>query len=194
MLSLSCFKSCIALLLCVAPIATHAQAPPSTRPAGVLDHVVKDIDGKDVDLSTFKGKAVLIVNVASKCGFTRQYAGLEKLYTERKDAGLVVIGFPANNFNGQEPGTDQEIKQFCSVTYGVTFPMMSKISVKGEDKAPLYRFLTEPETAGQYAGEITWNFNKLLVDREGKVIARFPSNVAPDSSELLAAIDKAIGK
>ncbi len=165
---------------------------PTTRPASALDHVVKDIDGKDVDLAQYRGKVVLIVNVASRCGYTKQYAGLEKLYEAHKDAGLVLIGFPANNFGGQEPGTDAEIKQFCTGTYHVSFPMMSKISVKGDDKAPVYKFLTGKETAGEFAGEIGWNFNKFLLDKSGKIIARFESKVAPDSKELTDAIEKAL--
>lgn len=182
------------LLLCIGPMTVRGDSTPTTKPASALDHVVKDIDGKDVDLSAFKGKVVLIVNVASKCGYTKQYAGLEKLYETHKDAGLVLIGFPANNFNGQEPGTDAEIKSFCSLTYGVTFPMMSKISVKGDDKAPIYQFLTEPETAGEFAGEIGWNFTKFLLGRDGKIAARFGSKVAPESPELVEAIEKALAQ
>lgn len=182
----------ILALLC-GPNLVHGDGP-ATRPASALDYTVKDIDGKDVDLSAYKGKVVLIINVASKCGFTKQYGGLEKLYEQHKDAGLVLIGFPANNFNSQEPGTDEEIKTFCTSKYGVTFPMMSKISVKGDDKSPVYKFLTEPETAGEFAGEIKWNFNKFLLDRSGKIIARFDSKVAPDSAELTSAIEKALAE
>jgi glutathione peroxidase len=178
-----------ALLPCVALLSgAGADTTSTTQPASALDHTVTDIDGNEVDLARYKGKTVLIVNVASKCGFTKQYAGLEKLYQEHKDAGLVVLGFPANNFNGQEPGSDEEIKSFCSDTYGVTFPMMSKISVKGTDKAPLYRYLTESSTAGEFAGEITWNFNKFLIGKDGKIIARFASNVAPEDPKLVEAV------
>src|SRR6266699_1405352 len=127
---------------------------------GPLDFTVKDIDGKDVKLADYKGKVVLIVNVASRCGNTPQYAGLEKIYEKYKDKGLIVIGFPANNFLAQEPGTDEQIKAFCTSKYNVAFPMMSKISVKGDDKAPLYKFLTEKETAGDFAGDVEWNFGK----------------------------------
>lgn len=183
---------CVLILaLLGGPRLVHGDGP-TTRPASALDFTVKDIDGNDVDLSAYKGKVVLIINVASKCGFTKQYGGLEKLYEEHKDAGLVLIGFPANNFNEQEPGTDEEIKTFCTSKYGVTFPMMSKISVKGDDKAPVYQFLTEPDTAGEFAGEIKWNFNKFLLDRSGKIIARYDSKVAPDSAELTGAIETAL--
>jgi glutathione peroxidase len=194
-----CFSIVMALCVLVLTfglLAIDAQGDttPTTKPATALAFVVKDIDGKDVDLSTYKGKVVLIVNVASKCGFTKQYAGLEKLYEEHEDAGLVVIGFPANNFNGQEPGSEDQIKSFCSTTYGVTFPMMSKISVKGDDKAPLYRYLTEPATAGEFAGEIGWNFNKFLIDKDGKIAARFPSDVTPGDPKLIEAITAALAK
>src|SRR3954469_18937197 len=125
---------------------SNVIAEPTTQPSGgktALDYVVKDIDGKDVNLSDYKGKVVMIVNVASKCGLTPQYKDLEALYEQNKDRGFVILGFPANNFNGQEPGDNGQIKEFCSAKYNVTFPMMSKISVKGADKAPLYQFLTE---------------------------------------------------
>ncbi len=158
----------------------------------IYDFVVKDIDGNDVKLEEFKGKVMLIVNVASKCGFTPQYEGLQKIYEQYKDKGLAVLGFPANNFLNQEPGTNQEIKQFCSLNYNVTFPMFSKISVKGKDIAPLYRYLTSKETNPQFAGEISWNFNKFLVDRSGNIVARFGSRTKPESDELVQAIEKAL--
>ncbi len=156
----------------------------------IYDFVVKDIDGKDVKLEQFKGKAILIVNVASKCGFTSQYEGLQKIYSRYQEQGFVILGFPANNFLGQEPGTNEEIKQFCSLTYNVTFPMFSKISVKGKDIAPLYKFLTEKETNPEFAGNISWNFNKFLVDRDGKIVARFGSRSKPESEEVIQAIEK----
>ena len=157
-----------------------------------LDFKVKTIDGKEQDLSAYKGKVVLMVNVASKCGLTPQYKGLEALYEKYKDQGFVIIGFPANNFGAQEPGTNEEIKQFCTAKYNVTFPMMSKISVKGEDKHPLYKFLTEGKAGEDFAGDIEWNFAKFLVDRNGNVIARFASKTTPDSPQLTAAIEKAL--
>jgi glutathione peroxidase len=164
----------------------------TTRPATPLDFTVKDIDGKDYDLGQLKGKVVMFVNVASKCGFTPQYEGLEKIYEKYKDQGFVIVGFPANNFKSQEPGTNEEIKQFCSSKYHVTFPMMSKISVKGEDIHPLYKFLTEEPTAGEFKGEIGWNFTKFLIDRNGTVYARFASKTKPEDDALTAAIEKGL--
>jgi glutathione peroxidase len=155
-------------------------------PASPLDFTVKDIDGNDYNLAQLKGKVVMLVNVASRCGYTKQYTGLQKLYDEKKDSGLVIVGFPANNFKGQEPGTNEEIKTFCNSKYGVTFPMMSKISVKGDDQHPLYKMLTTEK------GEVTWNFNKFLVGRDGKVIEHFDSKVTPDSEQLNKAVDEAL--
>ena len=158
----------------------------------IYDFTMKDIDGKEVSLSAFRGKVLLVVNVASKCGFTRQYAGLEKLYNTHADKGLVVLGFPANNFMGQEPGTEAEIKSFCALNYGVTFPMFSKISVKGKDIHPLYAFLTSKETNPEHGGAISWNFNKFLIGRDGRILARYGSRTEPDDPELAAAIATAL--
>ena len=149
------------------------------------------IDGQPAPLSAWKGKVLLLVNVASKCGYTPQYKALESTYESYKDRGLVIVGFPANNFGGQEPGSNEEIRTFCSRTYNVQFPMMSKVSVKGEDQAPLYGFLTK-EANPATAGDIKWNFTKFLVNREGKVVARFEPAVTPDSPEMKAAIEKAL--
>jgi glutathione peroxidase len=169
-----------------------AASSATTQQSSALDFKVKDIDGKEVNLADYKGKVVLIVNVASKCGFTPQYAGLEKLYEEKKDQGFVIIGFPANNFKSQEPGTDAQIKEFCTGKYNVTFPIMSKISVKGDDKAAIYKYLTEQPSAGDFAGDITWNFNKYLIDRNGQIMARFASPTKPSDPSLVAAVDKAL--
>ncbi|HEV8040948.1 MAG TPA: glutathione peroxidase [Bryobacteraceae bacterium] len=155
--------------------------------SSVYDFTLNSIDGQAAPLAAYKGKVLLLVNVASKCGFTPQYKGLEAVYEKYKDQGLVVIGFPANNFMAQEPGTNEEIKTFCSRTYNVSFPMYSKISVKGDDKAPLYQFLTE-----QKGGDIKWNFTKFLVGRDGTIVARFEPKVTPDSPEVVAAIEKAL--
>jgi glutathione peroxidase len=155
--------------------------------SSVHEFTLNSIEGKPAPLSAYQGKVVLIVNVASRCGFTPQYAGLEALYERYKDRGFVILGFPANNFGGQEPGTNEEIKTFCSTKYNVTFPMYSKISVKGDDKAPLYQFLTDAT-----GSEIQWNFTKFLVDKSGKVVARFESKVTPDSPDVAAAIEKAL--
>lgn len=160
--------------------------------SSIYNFTVTDIDGNNVKLSEYQGKTLLIVNVASKCGNTPQYEGLQKIYEEYKEMGLMVLGFPANNFGSQEPGTNEEIKEFCSLNYGVTFPMFSKISVKGEDIHPLYQYLTSEESNPEFAGEISWNFNKFLVDPSGKVVARFGSKEKPESKEILAAIEMAL--
>lgn len=156
----------------------------------VLDFKMRDIDGNDVKLQKYKGKVLMIVNTASKCGYTPQYESMQATYDKYKDKGFVILGFPANNFGGQEPGTEAEIKEFCTSKYKVTFPMFAKISVKGEDQDPLYKYLTSAETNPQFAGDIKWNFNKFLVDRKGNVVARFDSKVTPDSPEVTAAIEK----
>lgn len=158
----------------------------------IYDFTMRDIDGKDVSLSAFQGKVLLIVNVASKCGFTGQYEGLEKLYKAHKDQGLVVLGFPSNDFLGQEPGTEAEIKRFCTLTYGVTFPMFAKIPVKGKDIHPLYAFLTSKETNPKFGGAISWNFNKFLIGRDGVIVGRFGSRTQPDDKELVEAADQAL--
>jgi len=153
----------------------------------VHEFEVKNIDGQAVSLAGYKGKVVLFVNVASRCGYTPQYSGLESLYKKYKDQGFVIVGVPANNFGGQEPGTDADIKQFCTRTYNVTFPMLSKVSVKGGDMTPLYAYLTAAK-----GGDVKWNFTKFLVGKDGKVIDRFEPGVAPESPELAAAIQKAL--
>ena len=160
----------------------------------IYDFTIKSIDGQPVSLGSYSGKVVLLVNVASKCGFTPQYAGLEAVYEKYKDKGLVIVGVPANNFMQQEPGTNDEIKKFCSNKYNVTFPMMSKVSVLGDDKTPLYQFLTGKDTDPQYAGDIKWNFTKFLFDRSGKPVARFEPATTPDSPEVTAAIEAALAK
>jgi glutathione peroxidase len=158
----------------------------------VLEFTMKNIDGKDVKLDEYRGKVLLIVNVASKCGYTPQYEGLEAIYRKYKDQGLIVMGFPANNFLGQEPGTNEEIKTFCKTRYDVTFPMFSKISVKGDDIHPLFRFLTSKETNPEFSGDISWNFNKFLVDRTGKVVDRFATGEKPESEKIALALEKTL--
>jgi glutathione peroxidase len=160
--------------------------------SNVYEFTMNSIDGQPMPLQNFHGKVMLIVNVASKCGFTPQYEGLEAVYEKYKDQGFVIVGFPANNFMAQEPGTNEEIKTFCSTKYNVKFPLYSKISVKGDDKAPLYQFLTDTNANPKTGGEIKWNFTKFLVDRNGKVIARFESPVKPESPEVTTAIEKAL--
>lgn len=160
----------------------------------IYDFTMRDIDGHDVPLSSYKGKVVLVVNVASRCGFTPQYAGLEKLYETYKGRGLVILGFPANNFLRQEPGTDEEIKTFCTTKYHVTFPMFSKISVKGRDQHPLYAFLTDTHANPTVNGKISWNFNKFLIGRDGRVIRQFGSRAKPESKDVVAAIEAALAE
>ena len=160
--------------------------------SSVYDFSMNSLEGKPMPLADFKGKVMLLVNVASRCAYTPQYDGLEALYEKYKAQGLVVVGFPANNFGGQEPGTNAAIKDFCERTYHVKFPMYSKTSVKGGDKTPLYQFLTSGAANPSTGGEIQWNFTKFLVDRSGKVIQRFEPDVEPQSREVVAAIEKAL--
>jgi glutathione peroxidase len=155
----------------------------------IYDFTLPSIDGKPMPLSDFKGKVILMVNVASQCGYTPQYTALEALYEKYKDEGFVILGFPANNFGAQEPGTNEEIKTFCSRKYSVSFPLYSKISVKGADQAPLYEFLTHQKVSS-IGGEIKWNFTKFLVDRDGHVVQRFEPAVTPDSKDVVDAIEK----
>ena len=166
---------------------------PYKEERNMYSFVMNDIDGTPVSLSTYRGKVLMIVNVASKCGATPQYAKLQEIYQKYKGNGFVILGFPANNFGSQEPGSNEEIKNFCTLEYRVTFPMFSKILVKGEDMHPLYKFLTEEDTDPDFAGEITWNFNKFLVGRDGNILARFATKIEPDNPEVLNAIEQAIG-
>ncbi len=154
------------------------------------DFMVRTIDGGELDLASLQGKVVLVVNVASRCGFTPQYEGLQALHAELAPRGLVVLGVPANEFGAQEPGTDAEIQTFCDTRYHVTFPMLSKLVVKGDGQHPLFAWLT---AQGADAGEIRWNFEKFLVGRDGAVLSRFGSRVAPGSAELRSAIEAALG-
>jgi glutathione peroxidase len=153
----------------------------------IYDFTMNSIDGSPTPLSAYKGKVVLVVNVASQCGFTPQYAGLEAVYTKYKDQGFAILGFPANNFGAQEPGTNTEIKQFCTRKYSVDFPMFAKSDVKGEGQSPLYHYLTSAK-----GGDIKWNFTKFLIGRDGTILARFESAVKPDSEEVTAAIEQAL--
>lgn len=157
------------------------------RAETVYQYELNSINGENISLSDYEGDLLLIVNTASECGFTPQYEGLQELYESYSDQGFKVLGFPANNFGGQEPGTDEEIAQFCELNYGVSFPMFSKVSVKGEDQHPLFSYLTSADNP-DFTGEISWNFEKFLVDRNGNVVRRFKSNVEPMSDELTSAI------
>jgi glutathione peroxidase len=160
----------------------------------IYDFTLNSIDGQPTPLSSFRGMIVLLVNVASRCGYTPQYTSLESIYEKYKGRGFVIVGIPANNFGGQEPGSNQEIKTFCTAKYHVTFPMMAKVSVKGGDITPLYQFLTDKNTHPNTGGEIGWNFTKFLVGPDGKVLARFDSAVEPDSPQVTAAIEKALAE
>ncbi len=159
----------------------------------VHDFKVTNIEGKEVDLSAYKGKVLLIVNVASKCGATKQYDPLQALHAKYAGKGFVVLGFPANNFGGQEPGSDEEIAEFCTTKYSVDFPLFSKVSVKGEDKAPLFSYLTGAENPDKQ-GDIGWNFEKFLVGKDGKLIRRFPTKTSPEDQDLVAAVEKALAE
>lgn len=160
----------------------------------IYDYTLNSIDGQSTPLSTFKGKVVMLVNVASRCGYTPQYAGLESLYEKYKSQGFVIVGIPANNFMSQEPGTNGEIKTFCRSKYNVQFPMMAKVSVAGADKAPLYQYLTSEEKNPKTGGEIKWNFTKFLVDRDGKIVARFEPATTPEDPYVSAAVQQALAK
>ena len=162
--------------------------------AGPLDFKMDGIDGKEVDLGQYKGKVVLLVNVASECGYTPQYKGLQELYDTYGKAGLVVVGVPSNDFGKQEPGTNDEILKFCQSRYKVTFPLMAKAVVKGDGKVPLYKFLTEKETNPKFPGEVGWNFEKFLINRKGEVVGRFGPAVEPSSDELVKAIKTELDK
>jgi glutathione peroxidase len=184
-------KSSLLALICVT-LGLAGASVFAAPPKSVYDFTLKSIDGQPASLSEYHGKVLLLVNVASRCGFTHQYTALESMYEKYKDRGLVIVGIPANNFMGQEPGTNEEIKTFCTKNYNVSFPMMSKISVKGDDKTPLYQFLTAKETDPKFGGEIQWNFTKFLFDRNGNPVARFEPAVEPDSPEVTAAIESAL--
>jgi len=158
----------------------------------VHDFTLNSIDGQAAPLAAYKGKVVLLVNVASRCGFTPQYSALESTYEKYKDRGFVIVGIPANNFGAQEPGTNEEIKTFCKTKYSVSFPMMAKVSVKGEGITPLYQFLTDTATNPRTGGEIKWNFTKFLIGPDGRVVARFEPDVTPDSPQVTSAIEKAL--
>lgn len=176
------------ILFCLFFCAAAVMAADKT----FYDFTLNSIDGQPAPLAAYKGKLVLLVNVASRCGYTPQYAALESVYEKYKDRGLVIVGIPANNFGAQEPGSNQEIKTFCSSKYHVTFPMMAKVSVKGDDITPLYQFLTDKSSHPQTGGEIQWNFTKFLIGPDGRVITRFEPEITPDSPQVTSAIEKAL--
>lgn len=167
---------------------TDKKVPP------VLNFKMKKLDGKEVDLSGYQGKVVLMVNVASRCGLTPQYKELEGLHEKFSEKGLAVLGFPANEFGAQEPGTDLEIAAFCKDNYDVKFDMFSKVVVKGDGQCPLYKYLTSKETDPKFAGDISWNFEKFLIGRNGEIVKRFAPKVKPDSEEVVKAIEAELAK
>lgn len=158
------------------------------RTDNIYQYELNSIDGEIISLEAYQGEVLLIVNTASECGYTRQYAGLQEIFDEYEEQGFKVLGFPANNFGGQEPGSDEEIAVFCEVNFGVSFPLFSKVSVKGEDQHPLFNMLTTTDNP-DYTGEIGWNFEKFLIDREGNLVRRFKSNVEPGSEAVTSAIE-----
>lgn len=186
----------VVIVLTILIMAPGQSAPKKTKPVvpPVLNFTMKDIDGKRVHLAKYSGKVIMIVNTASLCGNTPQYAGLQKLYDKYKDKGFVVLGFPSNDFNQQEPGTNKEIKAFCALNYSVKFPMFSKIVVKGKGQAPLYQYLTSPKTNPKFSGEIEWNFAKFLISRKGEIVARYPASEDPTKPEIVQNIEQELAR
>lgn len=184
-------------LLAILGLASSAMAqatPGAAAPGSALDFKMKDIHGAEVDLAKHKGKVVLLVNVASRCGYTPQYEQLQALHERFSEKGLVVIGVPCNDFGGQEPGSEAEIKEYCSSKFNVKFDLLGKVSVKGADACPLYKYLTAAETNPEFAGPIKWNFTKFLIDKSGKVVARYESKVKPDDASVIKMIEGALAK
>lgn len=161
-----------------------------TQNKSLYDFKITDIDGKEFDMSSLEGKKVLIVNVASRCGLTPQYEQLQELYTKYKDRNFIILGFPSNDFKGQEPGSNEEIKEFCSLNYGVTFPMMSKVTVIGDNKSPIYKWLTEKSENGILDAEIQWNFQKFMIDENGHIVDFVPPKDSPMSEKIITWIEK----
>ena len=182
-----------ALVMCCGSMSGAADQKETTM-GDALSFKMESLAGKEVDLSKYRGKVVLMVNVASECGATPQYAPLQGLYEKYADEGLVVLGFPCNQFGGQEPGSAKQIQEFCTQNYGVTFPMFSKIEVNGESAAPLYKYLTSKETNPEFAGPISWNFEKFLINREGEVVARFKTPISPAEQDVVEAIEAELAK
>lgn len=176
------------MLFLLAPVFNISFSQTENKMDSVSDITVNDADGNEIKLSEYSGKVLLIVNVASKCGFTDQYEGLQEIYTEFKDKGFEVLAFPCNDFGKQEPGTNKEIKEFCSGNYGVTFTLFDKVKILGDDKSPLYSRLTNNESTGK--GDVKWNFEKFIISKRGKIVGRFPSKVEPTDSKIKAAIEE----
>lgn len=178
----------------VAIALTAGSLPAAEKASPVLNHKVKTIKGEEVDLTKYQGKVLLVVNVASKCGATPQYEQLESLSDKYKDKGLAVLGFPCNQFGGQEPGTEEDIVKFCKSKYDVSFDMFAKIDVNGPEASPVYKTLTSKETDPKFAGDIKWNFEKFLIGRNGEIVARFPTGTKPDAPEVVKAIETELAK
>ena len=193
-LCLSASLAGLTTLLLLSPLTVVSASDDAKKPTNVLDFHVKDIDGKDVDLAKYKGNVFLIVNTASQCGLTPQYKDLETLYEKYKEKGFEILAFPANEFGSQEPGSNEEIKEFCSTKYKVSFPLFSKIVVKGKGIDPLYDYLTSEKTNPKFAGAIPWNFTKFLVNQKGEVIARFKPQEKPSSKDIETAVEKALAE
>ena len=182
----------IAFLLFLSKTDAENKNKGNSMEKNIKQVTVKDIDGKSVKLSDYKGKVLLIVNVASYCGFTKQYSGLEQIYKQYKDKGFEILAFPCNQFGEQEPGTNEEIKNFCSSKFDVSFKLFDKIDVNGSNKSPLYSILTDNEITGK--SDIKWNFEKFLIDKDGNIVARYASKVEPTGKELISAIEKELAK
>lgn len=180
--------------LLVGNLVSFTQAEDKKEVAEALRFTMKTLDGKEKKLSDYQGKVVLVVNVASQCGLTPQYSELQKLYDKYKGKGFVVAGFPCNQFGAQEPGSAAEIRKFCTDEFGVTFDMFAKIDVNGEQSSPLYKYLTELKTEPKGAGKITWNFEKFLIGRDGKVLARFAPRTKPNDKQLTSMIESELSK
>lgn len=192
--SMIILSAMVGLLAIAYVVGAEPATQPATQPSSVLDFTVRDNAGNSVNLAEYRGKVLLIVNTASRCGLTPQYEGLQKLYEKHHADGLAILAFPANEFGGQEPGTNEQIREFCTSTYNVTFDLFAKIIVKGDGISPLYQFLTSPQTNPASSGEIQWNFTKFLISRDGKIVARFEPKVTPDDPALLAAVEAELAK
>lgn len=177
-------------LLLIGYVVIDTNTSSGSTKTSVYTFSAINIDGQETSLEKYRGDVLLIVNTASQCGYTPQYEGLQNLYEKYKDKGFKVLGFPTNNFGGQEPGSNEEIKEFCTSKFKVSFPMFAKMAVKGEDQHPLYQFLTDKEANGKFGGDITWNFNKFLTNEKGEIVARFSSKDTPESDLVTNAIEK----
>lgn len=185
----------VSLLTAMLMAADTATTPEAKPVPDALKFKMKSLNGEEVDLAKYQGKVILMINVASKCGYTPQYKDLQAIYSKYQDKGFVILGFPANNFGGQEPGTDAEIVQFCQANYGVTFPMFSKISVLEPEKAPLYKYLTTQEQAKtKETGEVKWNFEKFLIGKDGKIVGRYRSKTTPTDAAFISTLEAELAK